>query len=136
MGGRPPLLALWLCLLAAPPAFPQTISASLEGTVQDPSGALIPGAKVQVVNTATNLTTKLETGADGRFVAPSLPPGGPYVVIVEASGFKKVERSGIVLEVNQTASMAITMEVGAVSQTVEVSGQPPLLEATTRPWGR
>ncbi|MBI4876319.1 MAG: carboxypeptidase regulatory-like domain-containing protein [Acidobacteria bacterium] len=122
-------------LVFSVPIASQTITASLEGVVRDPSGALVPGARVQVVNTATNITTRLETRPDGRFLAPSLPPGS-YFVSIEASGFKKVERSGIVLQVNQVARIEIALEVGAVTDTVEITAQAPLLESTSSALGQ
>jgi len=125
--------ALLLILMAAwliPTAFAQTITASLAGTVRDPSGAVVPGAKVQVVNTATNATRSLETGPDGRFVAPSLPPGS-YSVIVTAAGFKRAERAGIELRVNQAAEIEVIMEVGGVTETVEITAEPPLLDTAS-----
>src|SRR5579872_1391512 len=90
------------------PAGAQTITASLEGLVRDPSGAAIAGAQVQVTNTATNVLTRVTTDTSGRFLALSLPPG-PYAVTVEAPGFKKMERSGIVLDVNQAARLDFNM---------------------------
>ena len=119
---------------SAAPTAAQTITATLEGLVTDTTNAVVPGAKVTVVNTATNAQFSTETNATGRFVAPSLQPG-PYTVIVEETGFKRVERSGLVLEVEQTARIQITLEVGAVTETVEVSAEAPLLESTTSSMG-
>lgn len=114
----------------------QTITASLEGLVSDGSQAVVPGAKVQIINRSTNATTTVDTGSDGRFVAPSLPPGGPYSLVIEAAGFKKYERSGIMLQVNQSARVEVALEVGSVSETVEVSAEAPLLESTTATLGQ
>ena len=124
-----------VCLMAAMPSSSQTITATLDGLVTDSTSAVIPGAAVTVVNTATNAEFKTETSATGRFVALSLQPG-PYKVVVEASGFKRVERSGLVLEVEQTAVIRITLEVGAISETVEVSAEAPLIESTTSSMGQ
>lgn len=126
---------LFLPLLALA-AFSQTITASLEGTISDPAGAAIPSAKVQIINRSTNIGTAVETAADGRFIAPSLRPGGPYSMIVEAAGFKRFERSGIELQVNQAARIDIAMEIGALTETVEVTGQAPLLESTSAAVGQ
>src|SRR5436190_16043229 len=117
-------LLLTAGLLAAIPIYPQTITASLEGDVKDATGAVVPGAHIVVTNTATGVATRQETGPDGRFVAPSLPPG-PYSVTVEATGFKRVERSGIVLQVNQSARIELTMEVGAVTETLVIKAEAP-----------
>ncbi len=123
------LLAVCLTLIG------QTITASLEGTASDPTGALIPGAKIQIRNTATGVVTNLQSGTDGRFVAVSLPAGN-YSVTAEAAGFKRTERTGIVLEVNQKAVVDITLEVGAVNETVEITSQAPLLDAASSAVGQ
>jgi hypothetical protein len=125
------LAALLVCL----PLLAQTITASLEGDVKDTTGALVPGAQVEIRNTATGVVTHLQSGPDGRFIAPSLQPG-PYAVMVAATGFKRVDRTGIVLQVNQTARIDIALEVGAVSETIEIKGEAPLLESTTAALGQ
>lgn len=127
-------LMLLFVMLAAP-AFCQTITASLEGTVRDATGAVVPGAKVEVTNVATNVTTPLSTGADGRFVAISLPPG-TYKVAVTATGFKKAERTGIELRVNQAAQIDLQMEVGAITETLEITAAPPLLDTASAAVGQ
>ncbi|MBI3682311.1 MAG: TonB-dependent receptor [Acidobacteria bacterium] len=132
---RPMRCSLAAILIFAPALAAQTITASLEGSVRDSSGAVISGSRVQVINRATNITTRLETGPDGRFLAPSLPPG-PYSVVVESPGFKKVDRSGIVLQVDQTARIEIVMEIGAVTETVEIRAEAPLLETSSAALGQ
>jgi hypothetical protein len=124
-----------LALVGAVPALSQTITASLGGAVKDPTGAVIAGAQIQVTNTATNVTARLSTDAMGEFLAPSLPPG-QYTVIVSAAGFKKVDRSGIVLDVNQAARLELTMELGTATETVEVTGQAALLDAASSTMGQ
>jgi hypothetical protein len=126
---------LTAAVLCTAPIFSQTITASLEGDVRDVSGAVVPAARVQVVNTDTGVVTRLTTGPDGRFIAPSLPPG-PYSVMVEATGFKRADRTGIVLQVNQTARMEVTMEVGAITETVEIRAEAPLLESSSSALGQ
>ena len=114
----------------------QVVTASLEGTVSDPTGASVPGASVKVRNSSTNVETRVSTGPDGRYYVASLQPGGPYVITVEAAGFKTVERGGITLEVNQSAQVNLTLEVGATSETVQVTGAAPLLETTSAAMGQ
>jgi hypothetical protein len=108
----------------------QVITASLQGQVLDPSGAVVPGASVVVTNTATNVETHATTGQDGFFLAPSLPPG-PYVVTIKASGFKTLTSTPIVLEVDRHVQEHFTLQVGAASQSISVRAAPPLLEPTT-----
>ncbi len=126
-----PVALLALCL----PALSQITTASLEGTVRDTTGAVFANAQVRVVNTATNVATSVSSDTAGRFVALSLPPG-PYEVIVETTGFKRLQKTGIVLDVNQTLSLDLMMEIGATTETVEVAARATLLDSTTSEMGQ
>ena len=128
--------AIFLCVLMGVYVFGQVVTASLEGIVRDPTGAVVPSAHVRIVNTSTNVETQATTNSEGRFFVPSLPPGGRYSVIVEAAGFKKEERTGITLEVNQSARVDISLQIGSATETVKVSGEAPLLEPTTAAMGQ
>ncbi len=119
-----------------PPLRSQVITASLEGTVLDPSGAAVPKASVRAVNTSTNLEVRAVTGSDGRYSFPSLPPGGPYTITVTGSGFNTEVRTGITLEVNQALRLDFTLKLGATTETVEVTGAPPLIESATSAMGQ
>src|SRR5712671_109439 len=99
------------------------------GTVTDQSGGLVKGARVTIINVDTGVTRTLETNDAGDYVAPSLPPG-PYKLVVEATGFKKVERNGIRLEVAKDIRLDLTMQPGSVTETVTVTEQVPLVETT------
>ncbi len=125
-----------LAILMAAGLARQVVTASLEGTVQDQTGAVVPGAKIRVVNNSTNLEIHATTGSDGRFFVPSLPPGGTYTVFIEAAGFETEERSGITLEVNQAARVDIPLQLGSSTETVKVSGEAPLVESTTAALGQ
>ena len=129
---------LWIGLvsLAAGAAFGQIVTASLEGTVLDPAGALVPAAKVKVVNTSTNLELRATTDTDGRFSFPSLPPGGPYTLTVEAAGFSTAEQTGITLEVNQAARLDFHLRIGASTDTIRVTAEAPLIEPGTATMGQ
>jgi len=121
---------LWLAG-ATTAAWGQIITASLEGTVQDGTGSVIPNASITVVNTSTGVTNHAVSDAAGRFVVASLAPGGPYQLTVEATGFKTEVRSGINLAVNQVAEVPVTLQVGTASQKVEVSADATQLETAT-----
>lgn len=110
------LLSLFLTVVA----FGQT-SASLSGTVQDPQGNAVSGAKVTVSDPARNLQIEATTSSDGQFSFPTLQPG-TYTVTVEAQGFKKVVKTGIVLNIaDRQSTGVIGLEVGQIGDTVEVT---------------
>ena len=101
-------------------------TASIVGTVTDQSGALMPGAKVTLVNQETQFTRVVETNTSGQYVASAIPTGG-YAITVEKAGFKQLRRTGIQLTLASTLTVDLQLSVGAVTQTVAVSGTPPLL---------
>lgn len=114
----------------------QVITASLSIEVRDPSGAAVAEAAVKVVNTSTNVAVDLKSAGEGRYLAASLPPGGPYSVIVSANGFKRAERTGITLEVNQQASLDIQLALGQSSDTVTVNAESALIDANSAATGQ
>src|SRR5688500_11886996 len=93
---------------------------TVTGEVKDSTGAIIAGAAVTVRNTATNALREVTTNEDGLYTIPALNPG-IYDVKAEKSGFKVASRSGIELQVQQTARVDFTLEVGQVTETVEVT---------------
>ena len=127
---------LILFILAGGVLLAQLVTASLEGTVFDPAGAVVPGAKVRVVNNSTNLEMRAVADSDGRFSFPSLPPGGPYSVTVEAAGFSTEEMAGITLAVNQAVRIDVKLRVGSATETVKVTAEAPLVESTTAAMGQ
>lgn len=103
-------------------------SGEITGQITDPSGAAVAGATVTVTSTATNSARKVVTNSDGIFAFPSLLPG-VYNVRVEQQGFKSAQRTNITLEVQQTARLDVTMEIGQVGETVEITSAGALLNA-------
>ncbi len=89
------------------------------GTVRDQTGALVVGAELAIRNTDTDITRKAISNQRGEFTEPNLPPG-PYQITATHAGFRTVRQTDIVLEMDQVARMDIKLDVGAVSQTVEV----------------
>lgn len=126
--------ALWTAFSAA--LWSQVITASMEGIVLDPAGAAVPGAKLAAVDTSTGLEARTVTAADGRYSFPSLPPGGPYTITIEAPGFATEQRAGITLQVNQDLRLDFTLKIGTASETVQVTGAAPLVESTTASMGQ
>ncbi|MBL8211115.1 MAG: carboxypeptidase regulatory-like domain-containing protein, partial [Bryobacterales bacterium] len=109
------LATAFTCLfLLALSAFPQS-TARIVGTVRDSSGAAVPDATVSAVNTQTSLRETRQTAADGTFSIPLLPVGR-YEVEISKQGFQKVVRSGIILAVNDNATVDVSLNVGAVSE--------------------
>ncbi len=111
-------------------ALAQTSSATLTGTVRDSSGAVLPGVSITVTNTARNTSQSTISNETGNYVIPALNPG-TYSVSAEITGFKKFLQEGIVLQVNQVARIDISLQVGQIADTVQVSASAPLLEADT-----
>jgi hypothetical protein len=100
---------------------------SITGLVTDPSGAPVPGAVVVVTNVGKGVKNELKTNDEGYYTASSLIPG-TYEVLVSMSGFSSAVRSGVTLDVAQTARVDIGLEVGTTTQQVQVRGQSPLLQ--------
>ncbi len=121
------VLLLLLSLLIAPTLQAQVVNATLTGTVKDSSGAVIASAKVVATNTATNLTHETVTDAQGNYRLPSLAPG-QYKVQAELQGFKTSVISGITLQVAQQARVEIELQVGEVTQTLDVVGTAPVID--------
>ncbi len=106
----------------------QISSAELSGNVLDASGAAVPGATVTATNVDTTISHKTVSGKGGDYVLSNLPPG-TYTVTAEAPGFRKLEQTGVSLQVNQQARVDLALQVGQTAETVSVTGHPPLLES-------
>jgi hypothetical protein len=105
----------------------QATTAELVGSIQDPSGASIADATVVAKNIATNVERRSSSEKNGEYRLALLPPGD-YIVTVDALGFSKLVQTGVSLQVNQQGRLNLTLKVGQQSETVEVSGHPPLLD--------
>jgi len=121
------LKAIVLTILAMPLLLSQTFTGTISGVVTDPNAATVPGATVRARNEATGDLRQATTGADGLYVFSQLPPGN-YEVSVESTGFRKSVQTGAALRVNQTLEMNFTMQLGEVTQTVEVAAAVTLLD--------
>src|SRR5687768_8738653 len=128
------LVTLCLLLRLSSPAYSQVTTADLVGAVRDTSGSIIPGVTVTVINEATGVTRVATTGESGTYSFTALPPG-LYRLTVELTGFRKVERTGVELQVNQRAQIDLELSVGLVSETVTIQGGPPLLETQSSALG-
>ncbi len=125
---------LILLSLTAKVAPGQAVTGALLGTVQDSSGAVIPGANVTLTNQDTNVTSKTTSSQQGFYTFPNLNPGR-FSVTVEAKGFKKLVSTNNTVQVEQTTRVDMTLTPGAVTAEVTVTGMTPLVETTTSDLG-
>jgi Carboxypeptidase regulatory-like domain/TonB dependent receptor len=124
------------CLLIfSPRTLAQTTYGAITGTVTDSSGAAMADAQVTLTNLDTSEKRIQHTDSDGLYSFVNLVPG-KYRVDVEKTGFKRISRLDVIVEVQQTARIDLTVQVGDVSQTVEVTGETPLLQPETSSLGQ
>ncbi len=116
-----------LMVLSVLPAFAQRDLGTLTGVVTDPTGAVVPNAKVAISEEATGQKYTVETDTSGTWVRPLLKPG-TYVVEIEAAGFRKAVRREVLLTAGDRIGVNITLSVGDISQAVEVTAIAPLLQ--------
>src|SRR5262245_27647368 len=113
----------------------QETRGAIQGHVADSSGGSISGAQVRAVNAATGVEVTTTTNESGNYVLPYLLPG-TYSLQTQASGFKKSIRDGIELRINDRVELNIELEVGQVSEQIEVRSETPLLDTATSSLGQ
>jgi hypothetical protein len=123
-----------LFLLAEMAAFSQEFRATLSGHIVDISGNSIPGADIQAVNLANNEIASAKSDSNGNYTIPLLQPGD-YRLVVSSPGFKQYVRDRLTLTVGQIAGVDATLQVGQVTERVEVLGQVELLDTQTASGG-
>ncbi len=128
------LLALGIALLYISPALAQTTTAAITGTVIDASGAFVPNVKVTATNTATNVANTSRTNDSGVFTFPFLM-AGEYTVSAEAQGFKRTVLGPFRLEVNQIARIDPKLEIGQMTESVQISDVAPVLQTESTQTG-
>jgi len=124
------LSVLALVFLSGQAVYSQTqaITATLNGTVMDSAGQAVTGAKVTLTSAERGISRASSTGSTGLYSFTLLPPGA-YTLVVEVPGFKLYRQDGITLEAGQTAEQNVKLSVGAVTETIEVTSQAPLINA-------
>lgn len=132
---RKGVLCVFTVLAAIQLVTAQSFTGSILGTIKDATDATVPGAIVTVTNVATNARSETKSDTGGNYTVPQLQPG-QYRVEVEAAGFRKVVREGIVLQVQQQARVDIALAVGAVTDAVTVNADATVLETTTSAIGK
>jgi hypothetical protein len=122
-------IALTLCCgdnrLAA-----QVTTATVEGVLTDPTGAVIPGTKIVVTNTATKISREAITDGSGRYQVPQLNPGR-YSITVSAPGFETLNQNGVTLEVGQELTLPLKLTPGSTTDQITVTDSPPQVNTTS-----
>lgn len=119
-----------LAALLALPATAQDPRAAIQGRVVDSSGGAVPGTTVSITNTSTGTVNSAVTNENGAYAFPFVTPGA-YDVVVELSGFKRVEQKNVEARIADRLTLDFTLEVGGLEETVSVVGGAPLLETRT-----
>src|ERR1043165_9925769 len=116
----------WSCrallglVLMSLPMWAQDVTGTVQGAVTDSAGGTVTGAKVELINEGTGVTTVRTTNADGDYHFNFVPPGR-YTVTASLTGFKMVNTSGVDVAVNKTTRVNLTLEVGALTESVQVT---------------
>src|SRR3954468_16269561 len=121
------LLALLACLVAAFSLCAQSDRGAITGTIVDASGALIPGAKITLTNSATGFKTDTVSTGTGNYTLAGLPVGS-YVLRVESNGFSRYEQTNIDVQVAVTTRVDVGMKVGAATESVQVTAESSVLK--------
>jgi hypothetical protein len=115
-----------LCIFSASFVFSSPVG-NVSGTVKDSSGAIVPSVKLTLTSTATNAQLTTTTNASGEFQFLQLAPT-TYTLVAEAAGFKKINVSSVLVQVDQITHLDLVLEVGTVTESVQVESAAPLLE--------
>ncbi|HEX6504277.1 MAG TPA: TonB-dependent receptor [Terriglobales bacterium] len=128
-------ICILLTAISGRPAYAQQATASVNGTVNDPSGALVAGAKVTLKNFNTNVARVMKTNKDGEYLFTSIPIG-TYELTVEQPGFAKYVQTGITLQINENARQNVSLKVGSATETVEVQGNVTQVDTVSATIGK
>jgi hypothetical protein len=126
--------AILLCTFAASFAAAQSTGGRIRGTVTDSSGSAIAGAKVTLVNIDTNVPRESTTSASGEYTFLEVPVGN-YEIDVNQTGFKKFVRKDVQVNLNEVLGVDIVLQVGGATETVEVTGAPPIIDTSSTQLG-
>jgi hypothetical protein len=120
---------VFLILLSAATAAAQTNTGEISGVVRDSQGGVLPGATVAAEHVATGAKVERVSDERGRYFLPSLPVG-TYLITAQLAGFRRVLRSGVVVQLGQTVALDFTLDVGGLTEEVSVVADAPLLQTT------
>ena len=124
---RTSLFVAMFGIIAISMGIAQTFVGGVRGLVQDPGGAVIANANVTLTNEGTGVSRSTVTNAQGEYVFTQLEPA-TYSISVEAQGFKKLQRPGVIVGTQETVSVDVRMEIGQISESVQVTTEVPLIE--------
>lgn len=127
--------AILLCLIFAFAPRLSAQTAEISGRVSDPSDAVVPEVQVAITNVDTGVRREAATNDSGYYLLPLLPPGN-YQININKQGFKPLTRSGVRLDVGQAARMDFTLEIGSSAETVQVTGEAPLVSLSDATVGK
>src|SRR5262245_4018156 len=120
--------AFFFVMVFAFPMFAQTPSGEISGVVSDSNGSVVAGVRITLTNSATNAVREVQSNDSGLYAIPALPPG-IYTLKVEKTGFRAVERRNIEVLVGSANRIDVTLEVGEMTNTVEIIGGAPVLQS-------
>ena len=122
-------ITLLLSGLLATPVFAQQTTGTITGRITDPQRAAVPGVTVTATNTATGFTRTVVTDTEGTYRLAALPVG-LYDMTAELTGFQTIERKELIVNVAQTIDVDLQLQVGAVAESITVTGESPLIETS------
>jgi outer membrane receptor protein involved in Fe transport len=127
-------LVILVASIGAGSSVAQSTGGRVRGTATDPSGGAVVGAKVELINEATNITRDATTNATGEYLFLEVPVG-TYSVQIEQTGFKKFVHKGVEVHLNDVLNVDAALQVGGSNQVVEVTGEPPVVDTTSTQLG-
>jgi hypothetical protein len=130
-----PLCVMMCLLLTSATVFAQSFTGAIVGTVKNASGEVIAGAQVIITETQTNKQVSVTTNSAGNYTSPPLAVG-QYRVEARTTGFRSAVHPSLTMQIQQTLTVDFTLEVGQVSETIEITSQAPILETTTSALGK
>ncbi len=130
MPSRHKLLSILLFFVCSGLLLAQRDLGTITGTITDPQGAAVPNATITITEDATGVATSLQSNESGLFTRPAMK-AGTYTVIVEAPGFQKAQQKNVLINPGAPTLVNVTLQVGAATQTVEVTAAAPLLQTET-----
>src|ERR1044071_5932713 len=119
-----------VALLATPALYAQQGTSEISGKVTDEQGAVLPGVSIVITNEATGVFREILSSPEGTYYASQLVPGR-YKISAKLSGFRTLERSGLLLQVGNTLTINLALPIGSVEENVTVTAQSPLVDVTS-----